>query len=139
MKVGKETKLGPRMTKYFAHMETNKYRLEKEIGYYLMFSFMDRHCSKYPNIYSQTEHKRVMKNLSDNFDNLPNHIDKVLLKRDLLEQGKTLVYDAGVYPPIIKSIALSMSKANARLGEGNYTDIVIKTSDLLEGTDLVKH
>jgi hypothetical protein len=132
------TKLGPRMKKYFEYMKTNKYRLEKDIGYYLMASFMDKHCSDYPNIHSEEEHKRVMKNLLENFDNLPHHPDKVLLKREYLEKGKTLDYAASVYPPIVKSIALSMSKANSRVGEGNYTDIVIKTSDLSE-TDLTKH
>jgi hypothetical protein len=128
----KTTTLGPRMKKYFAHMETNKYRLEKDIGHYLMYSFMEHHCAGYPQIHSEVEHKRVMKNLFENFDNLPNHVDKVLLKREFLEQGKTLVYAAGVYPPIVKSIALSMSKANSQFGEGNYTDIVIKTSELEE-------
>jgi hypothetical protein len=132
------TTLGPRMKKYFAHMKTNKYRLEKDIGHYLMYSFMEHHCAEYPQIHSKTEHRRIMKNLLDNFDNLPNHVDKVLLKRELLEKGKTLEYAAGVYPPIVRSLALSISKANSRVGEGNYTDIVIKASELSE-TDLTIH
>lgn len=133
MNIDPETmKLGPRMKKYFEYMETNKYRLEKEIGYYLMASFMEKHCPNHPNIYSLKEHKRVMKNLLDNFENLPHHPDKVLLKRDYLERGETLDYAASVYPPIVKSIALSISKTNSQVGEGNYTDIVIKTSELEE-------
>lgn len=130
MNIEENATLGPRMRKYFAHMETNTYRLEKDIGKYLMYSFMEHHCPDYPQIHSVDEHKRIMKNLFDNFDNLPRHIDKVLLKRDFLERGETLVYAAGVYPPIVKSIALSISKANSQVGEENYTDIVIKTSDL---------
>jgi hypothetical protein len=126
------------MKKYFEHMKTNKYKLEKDIGYYLMASFMDKHCSDYPNIHSEKEHKRIMKNLLDNFENLPNHPDKVLLKREYLEKGETLDYAASVYPPIVRSLALSMSKANSRIGEGNYTDIVIKASELDE-TDLTRH
>ncbi len=124
------TTLGPRMKKYFEFMKTNRYRLEKEIGYYLMFSFMATHCPRYPNIYSKMEHLRIMKNLYDNFDNLPKHIDKCLLKREFLRENKILEYNEAVYPDIVKSIALSISRSNSRLGEDHGTDIVIKSSDL---------
>ncbi len=126
------TTLGPRMKKYFEFMKTNRYRLEKEIGYYLMYSFMEHHCPQEPNIYDETEHKRVMKNLFDNFDDLPFHKYAKLLKRDFLERGETLTYAPGVYPTVVKTIAISLSRANDKVGAGNYTDLTIKSSDLEE-------
>jgi hypothetical protein len=131
MLTSENVKMGPRLTKYFKFMETNKYKLEKEIGYYLMYSFMETHCPKYPNIYSKLEHFRVMKNLYDNFDDLPKHIDKCLLDRKLLKENKVLEYNEATYPQIVKSIALSISKSNSTLGKGHEADIIIKTSDLI--------
>jgi hypothetical protein len=126
------TTLGPRMRKYFEFMKTNRYRLEKEIGMYMMYSFIENHCPQEPNIYDETEHRRIMKNLFDNFDDLPYHKYAYLLKRDFLKEGKTLTYAPSVYPTVVKTIAIALSRANDKVGEGNYTDLTIKSSDLEE-------
>lgn len=98
-----------KINKYYEYMESDKYNLEKEIGYYLMYSYMSTHHPDSDNIYSEERHREVMKNLYDNFDNLPSHIDKCLLKREFLEKGKVLEYDESVYPEAVKTFALYFS------------------------------
>jgi hypothetical protein len=102
---------------YHEHMKSDKYNLEKEIGYYLMYSYIYTHHPKRNNIYSETKHYEVMKNLYDNFDNLPNHIDKCLLKRDFLKEGKVLEYNEHVYSNIVKTFALYFSENPIKLDE----------------------
>jgi hypothetical protein len=99
-----------KIDKYYEYMESDKYKLEKEIGYYLMYSYMLTHRPDSNNIYSEVRHREVMKNLHDNFDNLPNHIDKCLLKRELLGKGEVLEYGEAVYPEAVKTFALYFSK-----------------------------
>ena len=68
-----------KINKYYEYMESDKYNLEKEIGYYLMYSYMFTHHPDSNNIYSEERHREVMKNLYDNFDDLPNHMTSVYL------------------------------------------------------------
>jgi hypothetical protein len=98
-----------KIDKYYEYMESDKYNLEKEIGYYLMYSYLFTHHPDSNNIYSETRHHEVMQNLYDNFDNLPNHVDKCLLKREFLEEGKVLEYNEHVYPDTVKTFALYFS------------------------------
>jgi len=99
--------------KFIDRMDSEEYTLSKDIGNYIIYSFLATHRRGSPNIMSLEEFNEMVLGLYENWDNLPEHRDKGLLRKSYLGMGMPLKYNEEVYPEIVKNIAISWSDALA--------------------------
>jgi hypothetical protein len=99
--------------KFIEKMDSEEYILTKDISNYIIYSFLATHRKDHPNIMSQREFDEMVFRLYDNWDNLPEHRDKGLLRKAYLGMGMPLKYDEDVYPELIRNLAMSWSDALA--------------------------
>ncbi|HHZ70694.1 MAG TPA: hypothetical protein EYO51_06955 [Methylococcaceae bacterium] len=98
-----------RVQEFIDRMDSQEYILTKDIGNYIIYSFLEIHRKGIPNIMSQTEFSETISRLLENWDVLPEHNDKCLLRKELLLIGQCLPYDEMVYPELVRNIAISWS------------------------------
>ncbi|MBT3506373.1 MAG: hypothetical protein HOG92_07055 [Methylococcales bacterium] len=98
-----------RVQKFIDRMDSQEYILTKDIGNYIIYSFLEIHREGVPNIMSQTEFSETILRLLENWDDLPQHKDKYLLRKDFLLIGECLPYDEMVYPELVRNLAISWS------------------------------
>lgn len=98
-----------RVQQFIDRMDSMEYILTKDIGNYIIYSFLEIHRNGVPNIMSQAEFSETTIRLLENWDDLPEHKDKYLLSKDLLLVRKCLPYDEMVYPEMVRTIAISWS------------------------------
>ena len=96
-----------RVQEFIDRLDTQDYLLMKDIGNYIMYSFLEMHSNETLNIMSQREFNETVSRLLQNWDDLPEHKDKCLLRKELLLMGGCLPYDAVVYPEGVRQIAIS--------------------------------
>ncbi len=96
-----------RVQEFIDRLDTQDYLLMKDIGNYIMYSFLEMHSNETLNIMSQREFNETVSRLLQNWDDLPEHKDKCLLRKEWLLMGGCLPYDAVVYPEGVRKIAIS--------------------------------
>jgi hypothetical protein len=100
-----------RVQKFIDKMDSEEYILSKDIGNYIIYSFLETHRMGSPNIMTPQEFEETTFRLYENWDNLPEHRDKDLLRKAYLGMGMCLKYDEEVYPELVRNLAVSWSDA----------------------------